>query len=811
MTSDLLCEKNGIIVGANNVFIDGNGFILAGYGGSEETPYAGVLVNGYSFAIIANFREISGFYAGIILGNSSGSIISGNYLANNSALGIGLSGSDYNIITDNISYHNVMFGILLDSSDKNFITGNESRGNIPGTGILLVNSSENTISYNRVSFNRFGVENLYRSDSNFISQNQVNGSVNGIHINESALVAINDNKIDSNWYGIIIENSFYCSLSRNAMLNNISNLAVLPELNKYGSVKLESLNHQIDRTNLVENKSVYYLVGESRQVYDGKQIGEIGMFWCISCNNVTLENAKLAPNNYAGIALFNTRECRIRNVESNKGYYGIYLKQASENVIEENIFNENYQSGMMILDSNNNIIKSNHVLNCLKDLNDEIVNLTNIFRNNRFYYNSNSKMINMEDISPGRILKIGDEVRFQFRIDGITGDSSNPCLDCSFQARLSPSGNLYLNPGTSSGTFSVDKPGYSSLIMEISDPEGNLTKQNYPFYINANGTRSTRYYLRGIAPSHGQPSGSDAKSLMKKRPRKTETWSCGYWVLNSIDKIPEYPFSILDKVEINSWYKVKGSAQIGIQRNVTYWRTIDRGQSIPESLHYSWVRTSIDGLGWEILYPNDWYRIAIKLVGSDITAFPHWQTRAEKPSYADFTQIYPTTPAIKSISNYTKIHLLSATSIPDDPENAQIVIDGQGDADIILSNHHRPFLEYDTSLAFTGAATIHIKDLSGEAELHSVNINILPAKEMLTVKIKSWETSGAYYKKWTEKISQDITIDVTHRVGDLEPNSPYLVISNSKIIGTYLSNSAGEINFSCRLKDSITIFEIVKL
>ena len=45
--------------------------------------------------------------------------------------------------------------------------------------------------------------------------------------------------------------------------------------------------------------------------------------------------------------------------------------------------------------------------------------------------------------------------------------------------------------------------------------------------------------MRGNAPTHGQPAGSDFKSIQSTQPITNEAWKCGVWVQNSPDDIPE--------------------------------------------------------------------------------------------------------------------------------------------------------------------------------------------------------------------------------------------------------------------------------
>lgn len=87
------------------------------------------------------------------------------------------------------------------------------------------------------------------------------------------------------------------------------------------------------------------------------------------------------------------------------------------------------------------------------------------------------------------------------------------------------------------------------------------------------------------------------------------------------------------------------------------------------------------------------------------------------------------------------------------------------------------------------------------------NLTVTPDSGSVTINVDTWNTSGSYYKKWTETASAS-GITVEHTVGDLQANYYYVVMVNGNTLGSYLSDSSGQITFSCNEDYSAKTFEI---
>jgi parallel beta-helix repeat protein len=95
----------------------------------------------------------------------------------------------------------------------------------------------------------------------------------------------------------------------------------------------------IDTTNTVDGKPIYYLIGESDITLD--ETTNAGYVALISCNNITVENLTLS-NNEQGVLLVKTSSSILHNNTVLNNEYGIFLDFYSRsNIIYHNNFMNN--------------------------------------------------------------------------------------------------------------------------------------------------------------------------------------------------------------------------------------------------------------------------------------------------------------------------------------------------------------------------------------------------------------------------------------------------------------------------------------
>lgn len=173
-------------------------------------------------------------------------------------------------------------------------------------GSELVSSS----SYGTAGIWLYGVK-----DCN-ISGNKLSDNFVGLYVIDTENCTLENNSAESNDYGIYLNKEKGAILRNNRMKNNSYNFAF----------KGAATEQDIDESNTVEGKPVYYLVNESNLVLDSGS--NAGTVYCIDCRNVTVRDLNLSGN-YYGLYLYNTMDSHVENISSSGNRYGFYISDSS--------------------------------------------------------------------------------------------------------------------------------------------------------------------------------------------------------------------------------------------------------------------------------------------------------------------------------------------------------------------------------------------------------------------------------------------------------------------------------------------------
>ena len=793
------CSKDGtaLIIGANNIIIDGAG---NGMNGATGKNSSGILNNGYNNVVIRNFSTITTFDFGINFSNTASS----------------------SIINTEITANNI--GVLISSSSIVLVEGNTINSNLTD-GVKLASSSSVTLSDNEINLNDTGVR-LITSDANTIANNTINSNLtDGVNLASSSSVTLNDNEINLNYTGIklltsdannilanIISSNLFSGVTLSySLLNNINNNTLNFNSNR-GIYLVNSDTNNLDSNTMDQGVYGIYFENSNSNILNNNNIRETvntGIMTGYSSSN-TINNNILTLNNKFGINIIAGSENVISNNTIEKNVSGISLMSSLNNDLIKNVINYNAEIGITLSDSDGNSLTENTLAyNNLDIVNDSV----NTFSNNLFLHNVNSKMFSFIDTN--RVFDIGSHISLDSSIFGLDG---SPCPECLVNVSSSPAENISINKSDNAlnSSFTTSRAGTYSLLFNINDVNGNITKRKLNFLIGneeqiATTTAST--YMRGTSPTHGQGRGaiSDVGSLSYSSPTGTEDWTCGAWIQNYLDEISNFPLAVISRIEINSWYKWSGphsgSGYVAAQKNGTYGMNVDATSTIPESINFSWSNNILNNLNWAIDYPSNWYLISLKFMGDE----PVWRTISAQPSYTDFIYKYTTAPAIRTISNLS-VNVLSATSPANLPDNAQIILENPlslgTTTEITIDDFKRPFLGASSTINSNGATVVQA-ELSGNTNstLNAIPLDITLATGSIVINIDTWNTSGSYYKKWTENGSVHDT-NSNHTIGDLRPNTAYSVKIDGNIYNTYTANSSGKINFTYSGGYSVKTFEI---
>jgi parallel beta-helix repeat protein len=158
---------------------------------------------------------------------------------------------------------------------------------------------------------------------------------------------ISQNIVLNHKYGIKIYDSYGNVLRNNSMRWNRFNLYVW-------GLSLSHFLHDIDSSNMVNGKPVYYLVNK-RNITVPFDAGYIAI---INSTNVVVKNLDIS-NNLSAVLLAYTNETIVFNITARLNERGIYLICSYNNMLIDNQVFENEWSGISLIASANNYVAGN--------------------------------------------------------------------------------------------------------------------------------------------------------------------------------------------------------------------------------------------------------------------------------------------------------------------------------------------------------------------------------------------------------------------------------------------------------------------
>jgi parallel beta-helix repeat protein len=278
-----------------------------------------------------------------------------------------------NIILDGSGYTLQGTGFVLskgiDISGRRQVTIQSLEIRNFGYGIVLEDSSNNTILGTNIANNTEGIRLSHGSSNNTIAGNNITANNNvGVWLYSDSLTisgnnnTISGNNITNNEYGIFLERSSDSTIAGNNITNN----------SDFGIYLDESYSNTFSGNNITAN------------------------FWGIvlrdSSNNTILGNNITANNRY-GINLHGSNNTMLENnITANND--GIEISSSNNSISGNNITN-NSESGIRLSESSNyNSINGNNITN-----NNVGVYLSALARANKFWHNNfidNTQQVNVQ-------------------------------------------------------------------------------------------------------------------------------------------------------------------------------------------------------------------------------------------------------------------------------------------------------------------------------------------------------------------------------------------------------------------------------
>jgi parallel beta-helix repeat protein len=260
----------------------------------------------------------------------------------------------------NFTLQNGGWGIELTKADGCIITRNIVTNNDEG-GIRLAGSSNNIISENNITDNawNYGIELTYLSiwegywptiysDNNTIIRNIITKNTGGIMLKSSNYNNVSRNIVTDNDKGIIMDSSHGNLLRDNNLTANSHNFGVYTY-----DITFSDFVHDIDASNTVNGKPIYYLVSKSDLTINS----DIGYLALINCTNIHVKGLTL-ENNGQGLLLAFTTNSTIENVTTTNNAVGIQVLRSDGNTITSNTATNNEYGISVYYASFNNITKN---------------------------------------------------------------------------------------------------------------------------------------------------------------------------------------------------------------------------------------------------------------------------------------------------------------------------------------------------------------------------------------------------------------------------------------------------------------------
>ena len=250
-------------------------------------------------------------------------------------------------------------GIRIENTTKYFVIRNclVENGRFGFSGIYLFNVVNGKIENNTCGNNDRGIW-LVSSSNNTISNNTCEnnyfyyhfGNYGGIWLWKSSdYNTISNNTCENNYHGIYLELSSYNTLDNNTLSNNRYNFGVNGD-------EISHFDHDIDTSNLVDGRPIYYLKDNS-DIVIGPSLN-VGYLGFVRCDNIRVENLVLEKNDQ-GILLVSIENSRIENCTFSNNVKGIHMSFSSNNTISNNTCENDWRFGILLGFSSSNIISNN--------------------------------------------------------------------------------------------------------------------------------------------------------------------------------------------------------------------------------------------------------------------------------------------------------------------------------------------------------------------------------------------------------------------------------------------------------------------
>jgi parallel beta-helix repeat protein len=216
----------------------------------------------------------------------------------------------------------------------------------------------------------------FRDVSNGTIENvNFTNDLHGIYLGSSPNNLIRNCTASNNSFGIYSWVSENNTLRNNALSNNWRNIG-------FHGTQPSHFYQDIDNSNTVEGRPIYYLVERENLTIDGN-VMDIGYLGLVSCKNILVKNLNIR-NNINAVLLANTTYSTVKNCTLTNSSYGVHLNNSSNNIIENCVTLNNSHGIYLHFSSNNNIVR-----NCTASGNTSYGIIFYLYSDNNHAYHNN--------------------------------------------------------------------------------------------------------------------------------------------------------------------------------------------------------------------------------------------------------------------------------------------------------------------------------------------------------------------------------------------------------------------------------------